>query len=94
MDRRIIAKVGHINRELNTNNRLSEKSIERLGKIFSAHSKEGEFSGPDDYFDIILEGIKKTRNFDSLNDEQTFWVEELMEWTRYGMIDVGDPEIF
>ena len=68
MDRRIIAKVGHINRELNTNNRLSEKSIERLVKILLAHSKEGGFSGPDDYFDIILENIKRTRNFDNLND--------------------------
>ena len=94
MDRRIIAKVGHINRELNTNNRLSDKSIERLGKIFLAHSKEGEFSGPDDYFDIIMQHLKKTRNFDNLNDEQMFWVEELMEWTNYGMIDVGDPEAF
>ena len=94
MDRRIIAKVGHINRELNKNNRLSDKSIERLGKIFSAHSKEGEFSGLDDYFDIMFEHIKKTRNFDNLNDEQKFWVEELMEWARYDMIDVGDPETF
>lgn len=94
MDRRIIAKVGHINRELNTNNRLSERSIERLGKIFSAHSEEGGFSGPDDYFDIILKSIKETHNFDNLSDEQKFWVEELMEWTRYDMIDVGDPETF
>lgn len=94
MDRRIIAKVGHINRELNTNNCLSEKSIERLGKIFSAHSKEGGFSGSDVYCDIILKSIKETHNFDNLSDEQKFWVEELMEWTRYDMIDVGDPETF
>ena len=94
MDRRIIAKVGHINRELNTNNRFSEKSVERLSKIFLAHSKDGEFSGQDDFFDVILNRIKETKNLDKLNDEQRFWVEELMEWTRYGIINVGDPEEF
>lgn len=94
MDRRIIAKVGHISRELNTNNRLSEKSIERLRKILFAHSKEGVFSGPDDYFDIIMKSIEENHNLDKLNGEQIFWVKELMEWTRYGMIDVGDPETF
>ena len=37
-DRSIIAKVGHIKREIDTNNRLSDKSIERLKKIFTAQS--------------------------------------------------------
>ncbi len=94
MDRRIIAKVGHISRELNTNNRLSDKSIERLRKIFLAHTKDGAFSGPDDYFAVILKSIEENRNLDKLNDEQKFWVGELMEWTRYHVIDVGDPETF
>lgn len=94
MDRRIIAKIGHINRELDTNNRLSDRSIERLRKIFSAHAKEGEFSGPDDFFEVIMKSVEENRNLDKLNDEQMFWVEELMEWTRNDMIDVGDPETF
>ena len=92
-DRSIIAKVGHIKREIDTNNRLSDKSIERLKKILSAESNKDGFSGPDDYFDIIYESIEKYRNFDKLNDEQKFWVYELMEWTQWQMIEV-DSETF
>lgn len=91
-DRSIIAKVGHIKREIDTNNRLSDKSVERLKKILSAQSKEG-FSGPDDYFDKIYESIERCRNFDKLDDEQKFWVYELMEWTQWEIIEV-DPETF
>lgn len=93
LDRSIIAKVGHIKREIDTNNRLSDKSIERLKKILSAKSNKGDFGGPDDYFDKIFESIEKYRNFDKLNDEQKFWVYELMEETQWQMIEV-DPESF
>ena len=92
-DRSIIAKVGHIKREIDTNNRLSDKSIERLKKIFTAHSSEGRFSGPEDYFDKIYESIEKYRNFDKLDEEQKFWVYELMEWTQWQMLEI-DPESF
>ena len=87
-DRSIIAKIGHINRELNTNNRLSDKSIERLKKIFLAQKQNGGFSGPDNYFDMIYESIERFRNFDHLNEEQKFWVYELMEFAQYELLEI------
>lgn len=92
-DRSVIAKIGHINREINTNNRLSDKSIERLKMILRDKDSEGGFSGPDDFFENIITKIEKARNFDELNDEEKFWVYEIMEWTTYGMVNI-DPETF
>ena len=92
-DRSIIAKVGHIKREIDTNNRLSDKSIERLKKILSVQSQSGGFSGPKDFFDKIYESIEKYRNFDKLDEEQKFWVYELMEWTQWQMLEI-DPDTF
>ena len=92
-DRSIIAKIGHIKREIDTNNRLSDKSLDRLKKILSAQSNRDGFSGPDNYFDKIYESIEKYRNFDKLNDEQKFWVYELMECAQWQIIEV-DPETF
>ena len=92
-DRSIITKVGHIKREIKTNNRLSDKSIERLRTIIIKHDSEGGFSGPEDYFTNIIKSIEKNRNFDQLDDEQKFWVYELMEWTQWHIIEV-DPETF
>ncbi len=91
-DRRIIAKLGHIKREINTNNRLSDKSIERLKTILRPDPEESS-SEENEYFEKIIQSIEENRNFDKLDDEQLFWVYELMEWTQWNLIEV-DPETF
>lgn len=92
-DRKIIAKVGHIKREINTNNRLSVKSIERLKCILLAQSQMNDVGKRKDYFDKIYESIETYRNFDHLNAEQLFWVYELMEWAQWGIFEI-DPASF
>lgn len=101
-DRRIIAKVGHIKREINTNNSLSEKSILRLktiqtskekGDIIEDEEEYDDFNDDAMFFQGIYENIEKSRNFDNLNEDQKFWVYELMEWATWDMLDI-DPETF
>ena len=101
-DRRIIAKVGHIKREINTNNRLSEKSILRLKTILTSKQKGEDFNENDEcddfnndaaFFQGIYEIIEKSRNFDNLDEDQKFWVYELMEWATWNLLDI-DPETF
>ena len=61
--------------------------------IAYANDETGESYYPEDYFTNIIKSIEKNRNFDQLDDEQKFWVYELMEWTQWHIIEV-DPETF
>ena len=89
-NRSIIAKIGHIKREIKTNNRLSDKSIERLRIILL----DGPDDGHKDFYMSIIKSIEENRNFDKLDEDQLFWVYESMELvTKWKMYDF-DPDTF
>ena len=92
VERSVIAKIGHIKREIRTNNRLSDKSIERLIKILTSDF-DTECCIHDEQTDAIIQSIKEHRNFDGLDDYQEFIVYEDMEMARFKLIYIN-PETF
>lgn len=89
LDRSLVAKLGHIWRELRTNNRLSDKSIERLKKIFVAQSKLNPLNAPNEpYFKSIIDSITEHRNLDGLDGQQKDWVEIFVDMAKYKVFDM------
>ena len=96
MERSRIAKIGHLFRVMKLNIPITGQHLERLGKIVECHIQEHMHNGKEinkEHNSFIKNAFEKVKNgtpMDKLSSEESFWLYEIVEWTKF---DIYHPEL-